>query len=292
MKESLKILLALLVIVLAVGYGAKQLGFSKGSVFQDTPELTIAETSMTSVNDHAYSALNAVAQERYTTMLNALLQHRASAYLGSTSEYDAQAAYSAVLADHPELFWAGLEYTLESSLPGSYSSIQFTYDYNEQEAAAVQQQIDAICADILAEAATLPTSYEKALVIHDYLIENTSYVLDAPHGQTIVGALIDQQAVCASYAKSFQYLAQKSGIPCGYLTGTATNGAYGGRHAWNWALVDGAEVYIDVTFDDPLIIGGGELEEILHDYFCVDLETILVDHVPDSSIVVDEGAWG
>ncbi|MEG1513195.1 MAG: hypothetical protein RR362_05695, partial [Raoultibacter sp.] len=132
LKQFLKGMFVLFAVVLAVGYGAKELGLTRGDTPSlDTSDRSVAVAFMTVVNGCAYAELNSVAQDRYVASLNALLLHRGSVYLGSTSKNDAQAAYYAVLADHPEIFWSGTHFTLESTSAGSFSGIKFASNYTE-----------------------------------------------------------------------------------------------------------------------------------------------------------------
>ena len=52
----------------------------------------------------------------------------------------------------------------------------------------------------------------------------------APDNQNIYSALVGKRTVCAGYARSAQYLLQKMGMECIYVTGTCANGE---AHAWN-----------------------------------------------------------
>ena len=66
------------------------------------------------------------------------------------------------------------------------------------------------------------------MYVHDRLISRISYSKAATMNQSAYSALVGGKTVCAGYARAFQYLMQKLGIPCYYCTGFA-----GENHAWN-----------------------------------------------------------
>ena len=72
--------------------------------------------------------------------------------------------------------------------------------------------------------------------------------------QSAYSALVEGKSVCAGYARAYQYLMQRLGIPCYYCTGFA-----GEDHAWNIVGLDDGYYNVDVTWDDT---PGGE-----YDYF-------------------------
>lgn len=135
------------------------------------------------------------------------------------------------------------------------------------------------------------TDYQKILKIHDYLIENIQYdqSLESDNIYNIYGALINNKCVCEGYAKSFKYLANKAGIECVIVAGTGIN-SNGNQenHAWNYILLNNNWYAVDVTWDDPIVIGGGNLSySSKHKYFLKGSNTISKDHVADGHFTSD-----
>ena len=105
------------------------------------------------------------------------------------------------------------------------------------------------------------TDEQKVKAIHDYLIYNADYYsgnLNTRPGwaSAVKGVIMNHEGVCNSYALAFYTMAVAEGIPCKFVSGTATNsvGSTGG-HAWNQVQLNGTWYYIDCTWDDPT--GGG-----------------------------------
>jgi hypothetical protein len=91
---------------------------------------------------------------------------------------------------------------------------------------------------------------------NQYLIDNVSYpkVIDNSKDTlwTAYGALVNKEAVCQGYAAAFHLILQHLKIPVVNDFGTAD----GQQHVWNQVLIDGQWLYVDVTFNDPIISGG------------------------------------
>lgn len=96
--------------------------------------------------------------------------------------------------------------------------------------------------------------YDKEIRLHDMLIREIDYDQSADMNQSAYSALVEKKSVCAGYARAYQYLMQRMGIPCYYCTGYA-----GQDHAWNIVALDDGYYNVDVTWDDT---PGGE-----YDYF-------------------------
>ncbi len=107
-----------------------------------------------------------------------------------------------------------------------------------------------------AKALNLPSEYESALWLHDWLTHNAYY--DEPMTiHTPEGVLLQGTGVCESYALAYQMLLHEYGLDSIYATGYSR----GELHAWVLVNIDGEWTYVDPTWNDP--IGGEEG----YDYF-------------------------
>ncbi len=249
------------------------------------PPAPPAAAAVMEVSRWYYDRLDATGQQVYLEVYNCLLNFGAEITLSIRSESLLEEIYTAVLYDHPELFWVA------SGTPYSYRQyddrIDFlpNYGMTQQEAADYQSRIETERERILAAmTAALPADaddFSKALFLYEQLAYETTYVLDSLHDQNIVSCLVLHETVCAGYARSFQYLLNSCGITCTYLSGTSRDE----RHAWNLALLDGEWCYTDVTWGDSDTIGhsqAGANPEIIHyTYFAVSLQQLGIDHFPD-----------
>ncbi len=152
---------------------------------------------------------------------------------------------------------------------GQYCSFQTrpyeTYTAaNEADPTTVAGKVNAIIASVITPNMS---EYQRALVLHDWLIYNADY------DQTLTnrdadGVLLKGSGVCDSYARAYLMLCTAAGIECITVTGYA-----GEPHGWNMVNLDGDWYHVDCTWDDP-VPGGDEN----HSYFLVDDDTLAKDH--------------
>ena len=127
------------------------------------------------------------------------------------------------------------------------------------------------------------TDYQNIGYIHDYIVNNAEYdnEYNAIGSYSIYGALIGKKCVCEGYMKAFKFLANAAGYECEMLQGVATNSSgKSENHAWNCIKINGKWYQIDLTWDDPIIIGNGKLSnEARYRYFLKGTSTFEKDHV-------------
>lgn len=197
--------------------------------------------------------------------------------------YYFQSALDAFFYDHPELFYIDLtnitlliKYTTISSqttyvvslIPRdnkSYLSDSFKTEADANQAIA---KVESIKNNIIA---SLPndSDYNKILKIHDILINSIEYNSDNANSHNIYGALIEKKVVCEGYAKAFKYILDELNIECILVNGTATNSNNQTEaHMWNYIKLDNNWYGVDLTWNDPIVVGGFSKNTIRHDYFC------------------------
>ncbi len=181
----------------------------------------------------AYDALVSDVDDGYTRI-----------YLERIASWQVMVLMDCYLADHPEAFWLSGGYSWDDT--DEYTRIDlrtnFSGDLPQARAdleAAVQSMLSLLRAGM--------SDYEKALVLHDALIERCAYA-SGPNCYNAYGALVEGSAVCQGYAEAYQLLMIRAGIPCMVVSGTGN----GGAHAWNAVKMDGSWYYTDVTWDDPV----------------------------------------
>ena len=121
------------------------------------------------------------------------------------------------------------------------------------------------------------SDYEKSKVLHDRLIDTVVYTT-TNNDQNAYGALVEGKAVCNGYARAYQHLLLKAGIPAWYIRGSSTNPSTGTpeAHAWNMAKLDGQWYYTDVTWDD-------QNTNTFYAYFNITKDQLNKDHTFDTT---------
>lgn len=121
--------------------------------------------------------------------------------------------------------------------------------------------VDATIAKIIRELKLDSASdYQKVKLIHDYIINNSSYDISMKN-TSAYNLLVDKTAVCEGYALAAYRLFLAAGLENRIIYGMGKDQP----HAWNIVKVDGEWYNIDITWDDPLSNSGKQL--LKYDYF-------------------------
>ena len=187
-----------------------------------------------------------------------------------------QAALDAFGLDYPEVFYIDVtkmvlmiysttnifgtkyEVSIEPSEAGSYLVEGFA---SKTDVDSALNRLEMIKADIASQVAN-DDPYTKVKRIHDFLVDYIEYdsSMTRINTRNIYGALVEQNVVCEGYAESLKYLLDAVGVPCVEIVGTGTNSAgQTEAHAWNYVMLNNKWYAIDVTWDDPTIIGSGRV---------------------------------
>lgn len=190
-----------------------------------------------------------------------------------------------------KVFVTTYEVFIDSGEHANYLADGYT---SKQQIESREKQINQEVQKILAVANQGKNEYQKIKKIHDYLVENISYdqSLSKDNIYNMYGALVNKECVCEGYAKAFKYLLDKIGVESIIVIGNATDSEGKTQsHAWNYVKYDGTWYAIDVTWDDPIIIGDfGLLEKkYRYKYFLKGSQTMNKDHFP-SNTFIDGGA--
>lgn len=225
---------------------------ASGEVFAATPPATetgvvSAKTYQTSVTTSNTAAADLIAQaiqnrEEYLTV---------SSYNLYSDDLEDLQTY--VLFKHPELYYIKETEWKYLSSGGKVVYLHFVYPSDVTDSAqfaANQTKFNSAVQQALSCVSPSMTNAEKALALHDYLVNNTAYVTETAAGSesvyTAYGILVNHQGVCQGYALAYQYLLSRCSIPAYSVTSDSMN------HAWNMVQLDGAWYHVDNTFDDPV----------------------------------------
>ncbi len=152
---------------------------------------------------------------------------------------------------------------------------------SKEDVLKYEDQINSEVQKIVAKT-TEKNDYEKILTIHDYLVDNVSYdeTISKDNIYNMYGAIVSKEAVCEGYAKAFKYLLDQVKIESVIIIGNASDSEGKTQsHAWNYVLLNNKWYAVDVTWDDPIIIGGGKLTQTnKYKYFLKGSKNISKDH--------------
>ena len=213
-----------------------------------------------------------------------------------------QLAINALTFDNPELFYIDItkinlvteivtrafSTTYRISIGGNGKNYLADDFSSLREVNTEISNLDNIKNEILSR--TGNDDFENLKIVHDYLVDTIEY--DGEAGKSIYniyGALVNKKAVCEGYARSYKLILDELGIPCIIACGVAKNSSGDTEsHAWNYVQIDGNWYAVDVTWDDPVIIGNGTLtDDIRYRYFLVGAAEFSKDHFEDGNIAAE-----
>lgn len=215
-------------------------------------------------------------------------------------ENDFQLAVNALVFDKPDIFFLditkmylfteittfGPKKTYKISIGPNNNIPYLATPFTDKESVDMaEKQIN----DIIYNIEFPNNTYEQIKVVHDYIIENTEYdqTISKPNIYSMYGTLINREAVCEGYAKTFKYIMDKLNIPCIIACGVGQNSkGESESHAWNYIKLDNKWYAVDTTWDDPVIIGyGNATNEMRYRYFLKGSNTFFKDHTEDGNLI-------
>ena len=194
--------------------------------------------------------------------------------------------YYAVLADHPEIFWIGTSAQIEESGIGK-TVVSYTCETTVpvEKRSTMKAQLEAAANECIYSIPSDASDYEKIKYVYEYIIDLTEYDASGIDTQNIQSVLLYQKSVCAGYSKAFQYILNRMGLFCTYITGTIRDG---GDHGWNMVRIGENYYYVDVTWGDPVFANqmDGEGSETVtnYNYLCCTETELFKTHVPSDAV--------
>ena len=193
--------------------------------------------------------------------------------------------------DNPDIFWMTGSYKCFKNGDGTVTKVEPGYNALKNDIPKYKAEIEKAAADALADMWSLSEPIDRVKYAHDYLTNTVVYDTGSANNQNLYSALVEKKSVCAGYSKAFQYMMQKVGIRCAYITGGAipSPGAAQVNHAWNILVLNGEYYAMDVTWDDPVGVSSGKY---YYDYFNVTDTVIGTDHARDEYSAAIPAAGG
>ena len=159
-----------------------------------------------------------------------------------------------VIYTNPDFFYLkSISYNRLSGDSVVYS-ISPVYKYDRETTETMLQEFETKTSWYLGKIKNGMSDFEKALVLHDEMILNSSYLLDTD----VYDLMVRGKGRCYGYAEAYSYLLAKIGIKSEQVISEPMN------HQWNKICLDGQWYHVDVTWDDPTPNREGRVS---HTYF-------------------------
>ena len=162
----------------------------------------------------------------------------------------------------------------------SFKTISFTYNdqgrfsliiehiYTEEEITKINYIVDNKIKELIIDTMT---NEEKVKIIHDYIIDNTTYDTlktenihdDTYKSNTAYGVLIQGYGICSGYSDAIYIFLNKLNIK-NYKISNDT-------HIWNLVYLNGVWSHLDATWDDPI----SKFNENRDTYFLINYDELV-----------------
>lgn len=179
--------------------------------------------------------------------------------LNYKTEYDSlKAMMEKVVNQTPDLFYTATSYRVSRNTETNQIvkiGLGYTERFMKPDGSIRKKKIKNIRSKInegieqaLSDIDPSMTKVEKALVLHDYIVGNTTYTKDTAYDYRLTeeGVFVKHQANCQGYSLAYSILLGKVGIPVEFVASDNMS------HMWNKIKIGGKWYHVDVTWDDPV----------------------------------------
>ena len=178
---------------------------------------------------------------------------------------DRRTLFTTIMHTHPELFFVSNSYSV-SYYEGSgvnyiytlnihWGRIKYREDgspiiennryaeqlYSADEVMEMRREFLARAQWYLDKVDDSMSDFDKALILHDELALNASYLLTGE----IYDLMVNDRGKCYGYSECYSYLLAQVGVDTEIVESEPMN------HQWNKVKIDGTYYHVDVTWDDP-----------------------------------------
>ncbi len=225
----------------------------------------------------------------YQEISQGILDRSEEIYIHSADAKRTNELFEYVLKDCPEIFWCdGTAKTTHYEGKEEYTVLEPVYSCTAKERKERQIQIDEEAEACLSGVEEGASDYDKILYVFEYIVNTVDYDASAEDNQNIYSVFVNKRSVCAGYSKATQYLLERLGVFCTYVTGTTKDGE---SHAWNLVICEGDYYYVDTTWGDPVFLNSEQAIDnnyISYDYMCCNEDELFKTHTPDSDVTFPE----
>ena len=167
---------------------------------------------------------------------------------------------------HPDLFYVDNGYSILTNSQSKVQKIKLRYLTTPAVAQTRLTFYNNVLDEVVAGIPAGATDFDKALYLHDYLVQNYAYDYEGLAEEQASGESVavrdaytffyGKVGVCQAYMLAMIALCKEAGLECLPVTSDAM------QHAWNLVKLDGKWYHVDVTWDDA----GGEESAVYPSY--------------------------
>lgn len=168
---------------------------------------------------------------------------------------------------HPFNSYSNIHFTINTY---GKVSIDISRNYSDADILLVNNKIDEIMDSIISDDMSV---YDKILVFHDYIVNNTVYdnsvninnqMNSDTNSNNALGLLYENKAICSGYSDTMAIFLSRLGLNNYRISSDL--------HIWNLVFFENEWKHIDITWDDPVTNNG--VDVLLHDFFLIDTDEL------------------
>ena len=251
-KHGFAVLIMFCVILTGAAGAQRVVNWNKGTD-QGKSSIPYQKTSgeMANATDkYYYEQLADEEKQIYQEILEGVRNHTEEIYVHASDANQANQIFQDIIKDQPDIFWCdGTATAVSHKGNESYTVLKPKYIYDAGESSFMSQEIEQQVDEWLKDLENDTDDYHKILYVYEKIVDMVDYDAEASDNQNIYSVFVNHRSVCAGYSRATQYLLEKLGVFCTYVTGKTTGGE---SHAWNLVKCNGDYYYVDTTWGDPV----------------------------------------
>lgn len=276
MKKRLLCCVSALTVLLATtdiyALGNTKTEYQSALYKSDSDTVSLFETDSSAMTDEVYSALKQkiyeAAKNKVTDLIDITEYKIPYKNLDTLTEIVYNTTY-----ENPDLFYlkSGFSYSVAQNPKDDdiilSIRLKYTSHTSDEDSAEFFSKVNYILASVIKDGMT---DEDKALALHDYIVDNTEYGLAdiQEDSYTPYSVIMNNIGVCQGYSLAYNLLLNRTGINTKYVSSKSMN------HGWSMVMLENEWYHCDVTWDDPT-----NTEIVNHKYFLLSDDSIkALDH--------------
>lgn len=220
---------------------------------------------LTSGDRHYYfSTLNKEEKIAYQNLLSAFRSFNEFCYVKRRGfNFDRLFdVFIGVLEDNPSVFY--VDDRMDANIVGEYYLVKVTYSIRRHQVKSYEEKITEFLENNFSKYRSGYSEYQKALIIHDFLVENMTYKDDGKSiRHNVIGPIFENVGVCEGFSELAKLIGDYIGVNIQCIYGDIPHSDEG--HMWNLVNIEGDWYHMDVTYD----LGANDVIRVPHRYFLI-----------------------
>lgn len=275
-----KIIGVIVIVMIIIGISLNRSFFEQWLLQKEVEEIFLDYQN----NCYFYDHINDQEKEIYQRLYYVFQQHQEYIHINTEDVELIKDVLLKISYDHPEFYYVNtneFEYSIQQNTLTFYPH----YYYTDKEVQMYNQMIEENTCELINQISQIDDQLLQIQMIYEYIVDHVHYQMGGQTDQTLIGSLVENQAVCAGYARAYQYLLNQVDIDCTYIVGKSIDESFDQvlpkeyeGHAWVMIHYDNDYYYSDVTWADR---EEGELQHTCYGYMLMSSDEMERCYIPE-----------